>query len=605
MQFAGPAIQKNPTRIFNCSFLPMDSIDSFSELMFLLLSGVGVGYSVQTHHIKKLPDIRKPKKSRRYLIGDSLEGWADSIKILMSSYYDGKSLPIFDFTDIRPKGSMLVTSGGKAPGPEPLKECLINIKKILDRKNDGEKLTSLEIHDINCFIADAVLAGGIRRSAMISLFDLDDDEMLTCKSTYDLQPLNNEITETNGLFQFYVEYLGNRHSIVLPADSDNEDDVTWKTYLESGYKLPWFFVAPHRGRANNTATILRHKIEKDVFLQLWKTITDNHTGEPGIFFTNDKNWGLNPCAEISLRLFQFCNLTEINVSDITTQEEYNARAKAAAFIGTLQASYTNFHYLRDVWKETTEKEALIGVGMTGIASGVVLTLNLEEAAKVVMVENERVAKLIGINKAARTTTVKPSGTTSLVVGSSSGIHAWHDKYYLRRVRVGKDESIYGYLKANHPEILEDDYFRPDQQAVITVPQKAPDGAILRTESAMDLLTRVSKVWKEWVKAGHRKGDNFNNVSTTVTLKNDEWETVGNWMWDNRNNFTALSVFPANEKKYIQPPFETITKKRYEELATILHDIDLSKVIETENNTNLQGEIACGGTSTGIGGCEVV
>jgi ribonucleoside-triphosphate reductase len=546
LQFAGKPIQINNARLYNCCFLPIDHSDAFSEVMFLLLSGTGVGYSVQRMHVEKLPEINKPTKTRRYLVGDSIEGWADAVKVLVTAYMKGKALPLFDFSDIRPKGAQLITSGGKAPGPEPLKDCLHNIQKILDRKQNGEQLTSLEVHDILCYIADAVLSGGIRRSAMIALFDLDDDDMLTCK-------------------------FGN-----------------------------WWETAPQRGRANNSAVILRHKIEKDVFLDLWKKIEMSGSGEPGFFFTNDVNWGLNPCAEISLRPFQFCNLTTINAGDIKDQNDFNARAKAAAFIGTLQASYTNFHYLRDIWKKTTEKEALTGVSMTGIAAGVVLQLDMKEAANVVKAENERVAELIGIKKAARTTTVKPEGTSSLVLGTSSGIHAWHNDFYIRRVRVGKNESIYKYLIDNHPEILEDEFFKPHQQAVISVPQRAPQGAITRQESALDLLARVSKVWKEWVKTGHRKGENKNNVSVTVTIKPNEWEEVGEWMWNNRENFTALSVLPFSDHSYIQSPYEDCTKEEYERLVKTLHKIDLTKVVEEEDNTALQEEVACGGG----GGCEV-
>jgi ribonucleoside-diphosphate reductase alpha chain len=324
------------------------------------------------------------------------------------------------------------------------------------------------------------------------------------------------------------------------------------------------------------------------------------SGEPGFFFTNDANWGLNPCAEISLRPFQFCNLTTINAGDIKDQDDFNARAKAAAFIGTLQASYTNFHYLRDIWKRTTEKEALIGVSMTGIASGTVLNLSMKEAANVVKEENARVSEIIGTNKAARTTTVKPEGTSSLVLGTSSGIHAWHNDFYVRRIRVGKNESIYQYLIDNHPEIVEDEFFKPKQQAVISVPQKAPKGAITRQESALDLLGRTSKVWKEWVKAGHRKGENKNNVSVTVTIKPDEWVGVGEWMWDNRENFTALSVLPYSDHSYIQSPYEDITEEEYKQLVGHLHKIDLTKVVEVEDNTDLSGEVACGGAV----GCEV-
>jgi ribonucleoside-triphosphate reductase (thioredoxin) len=547
LQFAGKPIELNPSRIYNCSFLPMNHPDCFSELMFLLLSGVGVGYSVQTHHIEQLPEVRTPKKTRRYLIGDSIEGWADAVKVLIDSYYSGKAKPTFDFRDIRPKGAQLITSGGKAPGPEPLSECLFHIEKIFNRKNDGEKLTALDVHDINCFIADAVLSGGIRRSAMIALFNLDDEDMLTCK---------------------YGK---------------------------------WYENDPQRGRANNSAVVMRHKIEKDVFFDLWKKVELSNAGEPGIFFSNDKEQGLNPCAEISLKAFQFCNLTTINASDVETQEDLNARAKAAAFIGTLQAGYTNFHYLRDIWQKTTEKEALIGVSMTGIASGRVLELNLTEAATTVKDENARVAKLIGINKAARCTTVKPEGTTSLVLGSSSGIHAWHNKAYIRRVRVGKNEPIYGYLAKHHPELIEDEVFKPHLQAVISVPQRAPKGAITRNESAIELLNRVSLVWRTWVKPGHRKGSNTNNVSTTVSIKPEEWEEVGKWMWTHKDEFTALSVLPFEQHSYPQLPFEDITIKQYEELYEKLKDIDLTKVVETENNTTLKESVACGGAV----GCEVV
>jgi ribonucleoside-diphosphate reductase alpha chain len=323
------------------------------------------------------------------------------------------------------------------------------------------------------------------------------------------------------------------------------------------------------------------------------TVRNNHN-----FFAN----GLlvHNCAEISLRPFQFCNLTTIHAGDVVDQDDFNARARAAAFIGTLQASYTNFHYLRDIWKRTTEKEALLGVSMTGIASGTVLNLDMKQAANVVKAENERVAELIGIKKAARTTTVKPEGTSSLVLGTSSGIHAWHNDYYVRRIRVGKNESIYTYLSINHPEILEDEFFKPNQQAVISIPQRAPEGAVTRQESALDLLNRVSKVWKEWVKPGHRSGANKNNVSTTVTIKPGEWEAVGEWMWSNRDDFTALSVLPHSDHTYMQAPFEDITKEQYETLVKHLHEIDLSQVVELVDATNLSGEVACGGNN-----CEVV
>ena len=546
MQFAGKPIEINNTRVFNCSYLPIDDLASFSEIMFLLLSGCGVGYSVQQHHIEKLPEVRKPLKSKRYLVGDSIEGWADAVKVLMKAYLRGGAAPAFDFRDIRPKGAELITVGGKAPGPEPLKIALTHVQAILDRKQDGQKLSSLECHDIICHLADAVLSGGIRRAALISLFNLDDEEMLTCK-------------------------FGN-----------------------------WWEENPQRGRANNSAMLLRSKIEKDTFLELWKKIELSNSGEPGFLFSNDKDAGTNPCAEINLKPNQFCNLCEINASDIETQEEYNNRAKAASFIGTLQASYTDFHYLRDVWKKTTEKEALLGIGMTGIASGAVFKLNIKEAAKVAVDENERVAKILGINKAARVTTVKPSGTTSLVLGTSSGIHAWHDDFYFRRIRLGKNEALYTYLSINHPEMLEDDFFKPNLQSIVSVPQRAPEGSITRSESAMDMLERIKTINKNWIKPGHRKGANMHNVSATVTLKQDEWFAVGEWLYENKEYFTALSVLPEDLGTYKQAPFETITEEQFNEAVKSLNQIDLSKVIEMDDNTALMDQAACAG-----GACEII
>ena len=548
MQFGGKPIEISPNRIYNCAYLPIDHLDAFSEAMFLLLGGTGVGYSVQKHHVEQLPEIRKPNanRKRRFLIGDSIEGWADAIKVLFKSYFgDQLSTPEFDFSDIRPKGAQLVTSGGKAPGPQPLKDCLHKLKSMLEAKEDGEKLSPIEVHDMVCHIADAVLAGGIRRAALISLFSADDQEMISCKAG------------------------------------------------------SWWEQNPQRGRANNSAALLRHKITKEFFMDLWKRVEASGAGEPGIYFTNDKDWGTNPCCEIALRPNQFCNLCEVNVSDIESQEDLNGRVKAAAFIGTLQAGYTDFHYLRDIWKRTTEKDALIGVSMTGIGSGVVLGYNMKEAAKIVKEENVRVAGLIGINKSARTTTVKPAGTTSLTLGTSSGIHAWHNDYYVRRIRVGKNEAIYKYLSENHPELVEDEYFRPHDTAVISVPQKAPEGSILRTESPFQLLERVKKITQEWVRPGHRTGSNTHNVSATISLKPEDWELAGEWMWNNREFYNGLSVLPYDNGSYTQAPFTDCTKEEFEKMFEKLHSIDLKNVVEMSDETDLSGEIACGAL-----GCEI-
>lgn len=322
------------------------------------------------------------------------------------------------------------------------------------------------------------------------------------------------------------------------------------------------------------------------------TVRKNHN-----FFANGIL--VHNCAEISLNSKQFCNLCEVNASDVADQADLNARVKAGAFLGTLQAAYTDFHYLRPEWEEVTKREALIGVGMTGIASGSLTNLNLKEAATVASTENERVAKIIGINPAARVTTIKPSGSSSLVVGSSSGCHAWHNDYYIRRMRVGKNESLYQYMVDNFPALIEDCKFKPHLEAVMSFPQKAPEGSILRHESFMDLLERVKRLNVEWVHPGHRSGNNYHNVSCTISLKDNQWERCGKWMWANRDFYTGISVLPYDGGTYVQAPFEDCTKEKFDELMTHLHGIDLSKVIEADDNTTLNGEVACAG-----GACEI-
>ena len=311
------------------------------------------------------------------------------------------------------------------------------------------------------------------------------------------------------------------------------------------------------------------------------------------------------CGEIALNATNngggFCNLTEINGSDIDTQEEFNARATAAAFIGTLQASYTDFHYLREGWRELAERESLLGVSITGIANKNFLKLNFTEASLLTVQENTRVAKLIGINKAYRIGTVKPAGTTSLVLGCSSGIHAWYAKYYIRRMRLSKSEPLYKYLKKHIPELIEDDFLKPEYTAILSIPQRAPEGSILRNESPIELLERVKKIKNEWILPSHKKGSNMHNVSVTVNIKDTEWSKVGDWMWGNREIYNGVSVLPYDNGTYKQPPFEECTKEEFEHLYTYLKKIDLTKVKELSDSTDLQGELACSGSSS----CEII
>lgn len=546
LQFSGAAMEVNNARGYNCAYLPVDSLYSFSETMFLLLGGSGVGYSVQKHHVEQLPAIKKQEsyKQRNYLIEDSIMGWADAVKVLVKFYFEGGLKPKFDFRAIREKGARLVTAGGKAPGPEPLKICLTHIDAIMERKKDGEHLTPLECHDIMCHIANSVLAGGIRRSAMIALFSHDDEEMITCK-------------------------YGN-----------------------------WWELNEQRGRANNSAVLERGSVGEEEFNDLWKRIEASGSGEPGIYWTNNKDWGTNPCCEIGLRPFQFCNLCEVNVSDVENQLDLNNRVAVASFFGTLQAGFTDFHYLRPIWQKTTAKDALLGIGMTGIGSGEILKYNLELVANTAKTVNRDISALIGTNEAARITCIKPSGTTSLVLGTASGIHAWHAPYYLRTMRFNKNEDIAMYLEINHPELCEDDVLRPKDTLCVRIPVKAPEGSIFRTESPLETLERVKKFSQEWIKPGHVNGDNTHNVSATISIT-DEWETVGQWMWENRDVYNGLSVLPYFGGTYKQAPFEDITEEEYNNRIAHLTSVDLTKVIEQDDTVDFGQVAACAG-----GACEI-
>lgn len=1241
LQFGGKPIELNNARINNCSYLPIDHYKSFSETMFLLLSGCGVGYSVQFAHVNKLPPVIKNTRTKRYVIEDSIIGWAESIRVLIKAYLGHGAKPKFDFSDIRPKGANLITSGGKAPGAEPLKRCLFEIEQILENKENETKLTPIECHSILCHIADSVLSGGIRRclpegskvhtrGGMINIENINiGDEVLTSNGYYKVKnkfeqglqklvrvttqdsyfectpnhkvavligqdeyiwkradelelydrliapsqeiegvvtklpdfdyirpkhsttckdiiipDLDNEIawflgliqgdgyvrvdsgkgnvsiacsndlpqiiekchklfkrfgintsqitydnycvvkTESKQLATYFNSFLKqpsiclevpsfiwssktdiklsyvkglmdadgsvktrpvtvcvsvykkyceeirlllsscglqsrlkklstqglkenwqekysvvlintksklklNEYGIKIATISDNEkftnsypkefldfshpnnypwsktenklipvavlnveeineEKPTWDIEVEEkheffceGYLMHnsamiagfsfddkdmiscktgnWWETNPHFARANNSAVIVRNRCTKEEFDVLWERIEASGSGEPGILWTNNPDYGTNPCftgdtniltpsgyisiggnvgelelinkdgeivngkiwsngvkevieltlsnktkikctpdhtfmlcdgtscnaensykkrlmsfyslnqevneftkygfiqgdgglgrldstshkgleinigvkdidifelfnitkeknkssyyvngyneilrslqfdssnlpnrqfpktfdswefndkmmflkgmysanggviighrisykttsktlanqlvsnlmlcgidsyittnkektvkfsngnyickqsydvniskytsillfaqyigfvhkykqdslrelinikspmvlsinydlpeeevfdfslddhthwgviegviahncGEISLRPFTFCNLCEINGDSIESKDDFLTRCSQAAFISTLQASYTDFVYLRSIWKENTEKDALIGVGITGIASNKIDESWLEEGATQVKITNINTSELLGINTAARCTTIKPAGTTSCVLGCSSGIHAWHNDYYIRRIRIGKNEALYTYLLINHPEILEDEFFKPTEQAVICLPIKAPDGAILRNEDTQNFLDRIYKYNKLWVKSGYRSGANQNNVSATVSIKNDEWKDVGKWMWDNKDIYSGISVLPYDGHTYKQAPFEDCTKETYESLMKVIHSIDLSKVIELDNNTNLSGELACAG-----GSCEI-
>lgn len=545
LQFAGEAINKNNVRQYNCSFLNIDNVRCFGESLFLLLSGVGVGYSVQKRHVNQLPSVKLPREEGTFVVHDSIQGWSQALDALIESYLYDRIRPIFDFSRVRPKGSYLVTTGAKAPGPEPLKKMLEIVESKL-KLTVGRKLSSLNVHDIMCIASDCVLSGGIRRAALICLFDRDDKEMLTCKHG-----------------EWWVKY-------------------------------------PYRARANNSAMLPRD-ISFEEFKYIFDQTKESGSGEPGFSWSNNFDCGFNPCHEIYLNSNQFCNLTTINITNVKSKADFIKRIHTVALLGTLQAAYTDFPYLRGKWRETTEREALLGCSMTGIADngGKLPAAWLREGAKYILELNEKYAKKIGINPAARTTAIKPEGSSSCVLGSSSGAHDRHDQFYIRRVRMNKDDSLYKYLQTVMPELCEDDLFSPTG-GVVSIPQESPVGAIKRSDSsALDLLKRAMFFNRNWISPGHRSGDNKHNVSLTVNVKEEEWKGVCKFMYENRNFYSGISLFPYDGGTYQQAPFETIDKTKYEELSKKIGNVDLKKVKEDKDHTNMTEIIACSG-----GTCEV-
>lgn len=868
LQFSGEAINKNNARQYNCSYAPINDVRVFGEILFLLLSGVGVGFSVQRQHINQLPKVQKPREEGFFFAQDSIIGWAQCIDMLMESYFFGRVRPMFDFGNIRPKGSYLVTTGAKAPGPEPLKYMLDLVESKL-KNAIGRKLTSLELHDIVCIISDAVLAGGIRRSATISLFDRDDKEMLTCKhgewwntAPYRARANNSavlprsEVTKEefdyvfkmcqdsnagepgfswtnntdmgvnpcvtgdtkiltddgykeietlvgqkvniwNGFeysevepkvtgvnqpilsvnfsdgrvlnctpyhkFHISTDYHGGtkvveakdleagmkliKHKFPIIEHGDNYEYAYNQGFISAegmdDYKTLWLYEPKYmcvnrlkgkiqgKEHISNTGTKrrsfkfdgvalpktfipftwnLKSKLDwlaglfdgdgtelKEGGLQIvsvdrkflsdvqellstlgvqskllngnparqtlmpdgkggkrlfncqesfrmcigavqmqdlkalglkcermsfdkkpnrdasqFVTVTDvsdNGMAEEVFCFNEPKrHMGIfngvitGQCHEISLNSNQFCNLSTINQTGITSEKDYLNRIYAATLIGTLQASYTDFPYLRPIWRETTEREALLGVSFTGIADGnsFVTPDLLRKGAKLVLDVNEKYAKKLGINLAARTTTVKPEGSSSCVLGSSSGIHARHSEYYLRRIRMNKEDALAVYLKAAMPDLVEDDKFS-STGVVVTIPQASPQGAITRgSETALGLFDRILSYNQNWVQEGFRTGDNQHNVSATISVKADEWDELKEKMWENRHRYSGVSLLPYDNSNYVQAPFEDCSKEKYEELSKLVTQIDLKLVKEEKDNTTRIETISCAG-----GNCEIV
>lgn len=608
VQFGGLPIEFAPNRIFNCSYTLLNDKYVFTEIMFLLLGGSGVGYSVRKHHVDELPPIIQPKGTRRFLVSDSIEGWADSIRHLMTAYFEGKPLPVFDYRDVRPKGAKIKKTGGRAPGPDKLRKTHENIMRVMNyilrtTGGVGRKLETIEGHDISCYIADCIVAGGVRDAAMISLFDKDDTAMLNCKSMFPVQYVSHTEDDKN----WYV-------TITTPVkhynDTEEFEITMTKKYGDWDFNqvknngiAAWYYIHPQRGRANNSVALNRNTTTEEEFRSVMAACEASRAGEPGVYWCNNDEDGTNPCAEIGMLPNQFCNLTTAVVYDCPDQKTLNERVRAAAFIGTLQATYTDFHMLRPIWKENTEKEALLGVSMTGMASGDVFKLNFEEAAREAVLENIEKAKALGINPAARVTCIKPEGSGTLAAGvKGNGAHDIHSDFFIRTNRLKKSEPVYPYLLAIMPDFVEDEFQNEDERVVISIPLKAKPGSFTRNnQTAMDFLERIKMLHEKWIMPGHQSGINTHNVSATVNIKDDEWQAVTTWMWNNRDCYNGISCLPYSLGTYRQAPFQEITEEKYNELiAKFPESFDFTTVEEEDGHIDLINELACSGGT----GCAV-
>lgn len=567
VQYAGKALERHPSRVYNCAYLAMDELHSFRESLLNLLLGTGVGFSIQRMHTNKLPTLKGPISTQTltHVVEDSVEGWADAYQALVSSYLMNTPTLDFDYSKIRPEGSPLITSGGRAPGPEPLRKALDAVREVLETalarvrfgiitEKSGAcavdasemRLLPIEIFDILCHGSECVSAGGSRRSAMIALFDAAEQDMLRAKAA-----------------------------------------------------AAWRAGNIQRSKANITAVHYLQRTTYEQFKHTWNYVVDNNTGEPGILWSYSPLYGLNPCAEIALLSRQFCNLSTINTLWIRSQRALNKAARIAAFLGTLQASLNHFDYLDPLWSVNSVKDALLGVSLSGIAAGTLNGLSLSEAAGCALDENKETARQIGINPAARVTTMKPDGNSGALLGGqygcSSGVHDYEAQYYLRRVEIGVNEPIHDYLMQTVPHAMMKKEGYEDTLSLFTVPIQAPPTASSKPDNtAFGLFERVLKMNREWVRAGHRYGENHHNVSSTISVREDEWEELGEAMWRHRHDYHAVSTLPFWGGTHPQLPFQPTDKETHDELLRGLQGINLHDIVETSDRTAFSSHAACTG-----------
>jgi ribonucleoside-triphosphate reductase (thioredoxin) len=555
MMTAGKSADRDNTCVYNCSYLPVDDVKSFDEAMYILLNGTGVGFSVESKYINHLPEVPENlfESDHTIAVHDSKEGWAKSLRLLLAHLWAGE-IPKWDVSKVRPAGARLKTFGGRASGPQPLVD-LFNFTVAMFKHAKGRRLHSLECHDLMCKIGEVVVVGGVRRSAMISLSDLDDERI--------------------------------RHA-------------------KAG---PWWETAPHRALANNSA-VYSETPTVGKFMEEWLSLYNSHSGERGIFNreaakktvekygNRDPNFefGTNPCSEIILRPYQFCNLSECVVRHDDTKETLMRKVRLASILGTIQSTFTKFPYLRKVWQRNTEEERLLGVSLTGIYDNPLLTtqgekLNdlLTELREEARRANEEFAELLGIPKSAAITCVKPSGTVSQLVDSASGIHPRHSKFYIRRVRGDKKDPLTQFLITQGiPN--EACVYKPDQTVVFSFPIKAPAGIVRGDVTPIDHLGLWLTYQRFWCE---------HKPSVTISVAERDWPTVGAWTWENFSEISGVSYLPYDGGTYRQAPYEECDEQTYNNLKSSIPRINWEDFKENTDNVEGAQQLACS-----AGSCEI-
>ena len=555
MMTAGKSADRDNTCVYNCSYLPVDDPKSFDEAMFILLCGTGVGFSVESKYISQLPEVpdRLFDSEHTIAVHDSKEGWAKSLRLLLANLWAGE-IPKWDVSNVRPAGARLKTFGGRASGPQPLID-LFEFVVATFKHAKGRKLNSLECHDLMCKIGEVVVVGGVRRSAMISLSDLDDERI--------------------------------RHA-------------------KAG---PWWDTAPHRALANNSA-VYNETPTVGKFMEEWLSLYNSHSGERGIFNREaarktvekyshrDPNFefGTNPCSEIVLRPYQFCNLSEVVVRHDDTKETLLRKVRLATILGTIQSTFTKFPYLRKVWQRNTEEERLLGVSLTGIYDNPLLTTQGEEL-NALLTElreesrrtNEEFAALLGVPTSASITCVKPSGTVSQLVDSASGIHPRHSKFYIRRVRGDKKDPLTEFL-INQGVPNEDCVYKPTQTTVFSFPQRAPDGLVRSDVTPISHLALWLTYQRYWCE---------HKPSVTISVEEKDWPAVGAWTWENFSEISGVSYLPYDGGTYRQAPYEECTEQEYNELKAKIPQVNWLDLKENTDNVEGAQMLACS-----AGSCEI-